>query len=71
MKNDLIKTEIEVINNKIGIIPSSGKYSKGTFAHPDIAVEFASWLNPKFKLYLIKKFERLKKNKYWIKKLIR
>ncbi len=31
--------------NAIGIIPSSGKYSIGTFAHPDIAFEFASWLN--------------------------
>ena len=48
--------------NAVGIIPSSGKYSKGTFAHPDIAFEFASWLSPEFKLYLIKEFERLKTN---------
>jgi len=48
--------------NAIGIIPSSGKYSKGTFAHPDIAFEFASWLSPEFKLYLITEFERLKKD---------
>ena len=48
--------------NSIGIIPSAGKYSVGTFAHPDIAFEFASWLSPEFKLYLIKEFERLKKN---------
>lgn len=48
--------------NAIGIIPSSGKYSKGTFAHPDIALEFASWIYPAFKLYLIKEFERLKYN---------
>ncbi len=46
--------------NAIGIIPSSGKYSKGTFAHPDIALEFASWIDPAFKLYLIKEFEKLK-----------
>ena len=46
--------------NAIGIIPSTGKYSIGTFAHPDIAFEFASWLSPEFKLYLIKEFERLK-----------
>ena len=46
--------------NAIGIIPSSGKYSVGTFAHPDIAFEFASWLNVEFKLYLITEFERLK-----------
>ena len=48
--------------NAIVIIPSSGKYSKGTFAHPDIALEFASWIDPAFKLYLIKEFERLKHN---------
>ena len=48
--------------NAIGIIPSSGKYSQGTYAHPDIAFEFASWLSPEFKLYLIKEFERLKHN---------
>ena len=35
--------------NSIGIIPSSGKYSKGTYAHPDIAFEYASWLSPEFK----------------------
>ena len=46
--------------NSIGIIPSSGKYSIGTYAHPDIAFEFASWLNVEFKLYLITEFERLK-----------
>ena len=49
--------------NSIGIIPSSGKYSIGTFAHPDIAFEFASWLNVEFKLYLITEFERLKEKK--------
>lgn len=48
--------------NAIGIIPSSGKYSQGTYAHPDIAFEFASWLSPEFKMYLIKEFERLKAN---------
>ena len=48
--------------NAIGIIPGSGKYSIGTFAHHDIAFEFASWLNVEFKLYLITEFERLKQN---------
>lgn len=48
--------------NAIGIISKSGKYGGGTFAHPDIAFEFASWLSPEFRLYLIKEFERLKKN---------
>ena len=46
--------------NAIGIIPSSGRYSDGTYAHPDIAFEFASWLSPEFKLYLITEFQRLK-----------
>ena len=48
--------------NAIGIISKSGRYDGGTFAHPDIAFEFASWLSPEFKLYLITEFERLKKN---------
>lgn len=55
--------------NAIGIIPSSGKYSIGTFAHPDIAFEFASWLNVEFKLYLITEFERLKKNESYQNKI--
>jgi hypothetical protein len=45
--------------NAIGIISKSGK-AGGTFAHPDIAFEFASWINPTFKMYLINEFERLK-----------
>lgn len=55
--------------NAIGIVPSAGKYSVGTFAHPDIAFEFASWLSPEFKLYLIKEFERLKKNENYQNRL--
>ena len=43
----------------IGIRSSSGRYG-GTFAHKDIAFEFATWLSPEFKLYLIKEFQRLK-----------
>lgn len=46
--------------NAIGIIPSAGKYSIGTFAHRDIAFEFASWISPQFKLYLVTEFQRLK-----------
>ena len=45
----------------IGITCSQGKYSIGTFAHSDIAFEFASWIDNLFKLYLIKEFQRLKK----------
>ena len=45
--------------NAIGITIKTGKYA-GTYAHKDIAFEFASWISPEFKLYLIKEFERLK-----------
>lgn len=48
--------------NAIGMISKQGRYNSGTYAHPDIAFEFASWLSPEFKLYLIKEFERLKQN---------
>ncbi|MFR5904657.1 MAG: KilA-N domain-containing protein [Bacilli bacterium] len=48
--------------NSKGFISKRGKYDGGTFAHPDIALEFASWIDPAFKLYLIKEFERLKYN---------
>lgn len=51
---------IEVTNAK-GIISKSG-HSGGTFAHKDIAFEFASWISPGFKLYLIKEFQRLKED---------
>ena len=57
------------LTNSIGIIPGSGRYSIGTFAHPDIAFEFASWLNPEFKLYLIMEFQRLKKNEAYQNKI--
>ena len=46
-------------NNSIGIVAKAGRYG-GTYAHKDIAFEFASWISPYFKLYLIKEFERLK-----------
>ena len=46
----------------IGIISKSGRYGGGTFAHHDIAFEFASWVSVEFKLYLIKEFERLKQD---------
>ena len=52
---------INMTNSK-GFISKRGKYDGGTFAHPDIALEFASWIDPAFKLYLIQEFERLKYN---------
>lgn len=45
--------------NAIGIISKTGRYG-GTFAHKDIAFEFASWISAEFKLYLITEFQRLK-----------
>ena len=45
--------------NAIGIIAKSGRYG-GTYAHSDIAMEFASWISAEFKLYLIQDYKRLK-----------
>ena len=45
--------------NAIGIISKSGRYG-GTFAHSDIAMEFASWISAEFKLYIIQDYKRLK-----------
>lgn len=45
----------------IGLVSKSGRYG-GTYAHKDIAFEFGMWISPKFKLLLIKEFERLKEN---------
>ena len=50
--------------NAIGIISKSGN-NGGTYARSDIALEFASWLSPEFKLYVIQEFERLKRNKFY------
>lgn len=48
--------------NAVGLRSSSGRYGGGTLAHYDIAMEFASWVSPEFKLYIIKEFQRLKKS---------
>lgn len=53
----------------IGFVSKRGKYDGGTFAHPDIALEFASWVDPAFKLHLIKEFERLKQNESYQNKI--
>ena len=44
----------------IGIVTKAGRYSGGTYAHSDIAMEFASWISSEFKLYLMKDYRRLK-----------
>ncbi len=46
--------------NAIGLISKAGKYGGGTYAHQDIAFEFASWISSEFRLYLIIEFQRLK-----------
>lgn len=53
-----VKQWVAKTNSK-GIIAKAGRYG-GTYAHKDIAFEFASWISPQFKLYLIKEFQRLK-----------
>ena len=54
--------------NAVGMISKSGN-NGGTYARSDIAFEFASWLNPEFKLYLIQEFQRLKKNEAYQNKI--
>lgn len=56
--------------NAIGIVSKSGRYDGGTFAISDIALEFASWLSPEFKLYVIQEFQRLKKNESYLNKIL-
>lgn len=59
--NSFVLTPKKWIDNTdaIGIISKAGRYG-GTYAHSDIAFEFASWISAEFKLYLIKEFQRLK-----------
>ena len=49
--------------NAVGIVSKAGRYG-GTYAHKDIAFEFASWISVEFKLYLIKEYQRLKEDEY-------
>ena len=58
--NSFILTPKQWINstNAIGTLSKAGRYG-GTFAHKDIAFEFASWISAEFKLFLIKEFQRL------------
>ena len=44
----------------IGLLTKAGRYGGGIYAHADIAFEFASWISPEFKLYIIKDYQRLK-----------
>ena len=58
-----------IATNAIGLISKSGRYGGGTFAHQDIAFEFASWISAEFKLYLLKEFQRLKQKEQEQKQL--
>ena len=59
--NRFVMTPLKWIENTnaIGIVSKSGRYG-GTYAHSDIAFEFASWISPEFKVYIIKDYKRLK-----------
>ena len=61
--NDFVMTPKRWIEltNSIGIISKGGRYA-ATFAHKDIAFEFASWISPEFKLYIIEDYQRLKES---------
>ena len=55
----------ELVNrtNAISIVSKAGRYG-GTYAHKDIAFEFGMWISPEFKIYLVKEYQLLKRNKY-------
>ena len=59
--NRFVMTPLKWIENTnaIGMVSKSGRYG-GTYAHSDIAFEFASWISPEFKVYIIKDYKRLK-----------
>lgn len=61
-RNSFVMTPSKWIKSTsaIGIKSKAGKYGGGTYAHRDIALEFASWISPEIKLYIIKEFQRLK-----------
>ena len=54
------RSDLEEKLGAIGLLTKSGRYGGGIYAHADIAFEFASWISPEFKLYIIKDYQRLK-----------
>ncbi len=52
------------MSGAIGMMTKRGRYGGGTYAHSDIALEFCSWLSPEFKVYILKEFQRLKREEY-------
>ena len=69
-ENSFVMTLQKLITatNAIGITSKSGRYG-GTYAHSDIAFEFASWISPEFKLYIIKDYQRLKSDESHAKQI--
>ena len=67
VKNDAPKRWIET-TSAVGIRSTAGRYG-GTYAHSDIAFEFASWISPEFKLYIIQDYQRLKQEESYKNKL--
>ena len=72
-RNSFVMTPSKWIKstNAIGIKSKAGKYGGGTYAHRDIALEFASWISPEIKLYIIKEFQRLKSRTCSVSKSMR
>jgi len=64
----LSPTKWTELTNAKGIISKRGK-NGGTYAHQDIALEFASWISAEFKIYLLKEFKRLKQEEFESKQL--
>ena len=60
--NSFIMTPTKWIKptNAVGIRTKRGRYSSGTFAHVDIALDFATWISPEFRLYVFQEYRRLK-----------
>ncbi len=52
------------LTGAIGLVSKSGRYDGGTMAHKDIALNFCFWISPKFQIYLIKEFQRLKEEEF-------
>jgi hypothetical protein len=58
--NPSIKSYVEM-TGAIGVLSKAGRYGAGTFAHIEIALSFAYWLEPEFQVYFLKEFNRMKK----------
>lgn len=66
MKNRTVVTPKMYIEatEPIGMMSKAGRYEGGTYTHPDIALEFCGWMSPRFKVYMMKEFQRLKEEEF-------